>query len=221
MKNTQISKKVGNYDYLIKYVLVGDSNCGKTSLLSQYCDNMFIADYITTIGVDFNFRTIDIDNKKLKVQIWDTAGQERFRSITQSYYRGANMILIVFDLTKRETLYNVIGWYKNIRQFNSDENTEIILVGNKSDLEYDIMVSDDDINKIILQTKIKKCFKVSVKMNNGIEDMFEELCKRCIENKNFKENMFIMDKNNNTTNIIDLSKKEIIYSSKNNKNSCC
>lgn len=220
MKSQVISKKVGTYDYLVKFVMVGDSNCGKTCLLNQFCDNIYVTDYITTIGVDFNFKTMEVDNKKLKVQIWDTAGQERFKSITQSYYRGANIILIVFDLTRRETLNNIIDWHKNIRQYNSDENTEIFLVGNKSDLEYDITVRDEDIDKVLKETKINKCYKVSVKMNNGLEKMFEELCRVCLLNKNFKENMFVMEKNaNNNTNIIDLSKKELINNTK--SNSCC
>jgi len=92
-----------DYDYLFKLVLIGDSGVGKSCLLLRFADDNFTDSYISTIGVDFRFRTITIDKKTVKLQIWDTAGQERFRTITSAYYRGADGIIMVYDVTSSES----------------------------------------------------------------------------------------------------------------------
>mmetsp|Transcript_38799 Transcript_38799/g.122288 ORF Transcript_38799/g.122288 Transcript_38799/m.122288 type:complete len:127 (-) Transcript_38799:624-1004(-) len=88
----------GNYDYLVKLLLIGDSGVGKSCLLLRFSDDSFTTSFITTIGIDFKIRTIEQEGKRLKLQIWDTAGQERFRTITTAYYRGAMGILLVYDV---------------------------------------------------------------------------------------------------------------------------
>ena len=123
----------GEYDYLFKVLLIGDSGVGKSSLLLRFADDTFSDSYISTIGVDFKIKTLTLDNKIVKLQIWDTAGQERFRTITSSYYRGAHGIIVVYDVTDRESFDNVKHWLLEINKYASNQ-VQRLLVGNKSDL---------------------------------------------------------------------------------------
>ncbi|CAI9101234.1 OLC1v1038508C1 [Oldenlandia corymbosa var. corymbosa] len=123
----------GCCDYLFKLLLIGDSGVGKSCLLLRFADDSYSESYISTIGVDFKIRTVEQDGKTIKLQIWDTAGQERFRTITSSYYRGAHGIIVVYDVTDRESFNNVKQWLNEIDRYAS-ENVNKILVGNKSDL---------------------------------------------------------------------------------------
>jgi len=122
------------YDYLFKLLLIGDSGVGKSCLLLRFADDTYTESYISTIGVDFKIRTIDLDGKTIKLQIWDTAGQERFRTITSSYYRGAHGIIVVYDITDAQTFASVKQWLSEIDRF-ACENVNRLLVGNKSDLK--------------------------------------------------------------------------------------
>jgi len=122
------------YDYLFKLLLIGDSGVGKSCLLLRFADDTYTESYISTIGVDFKIRTIELDGKTIKLQIWDTAGQERFRTITSSYYRGAHGIIVVYDCTDQESFNNVKQWLEEIERYAA-ENVNKLLVGNKCDLQ--------------------------------------------------------------------------------------
>lgn len=121
------------YDHLFKILLIGDSGVGKSCLLLRFVDDAYTESYISTIGVDFKIRTLNLDGKTVKMQIWDTAGQERFRTITSSYYRGAHGIAVVYDVTDMESFNNVKQWLSEIEKHASD-NVNKLLIGNKSDL---------------------------------------------------------------------------------------
>ncbi|CAG4931286.1 unnamed protein product [Parnassius apollo] len=121
------------YDYLFKLLLIGDSGVGKSCLLLRFADDTYTESYISTIGVDFKIRTVELDGKTIKLQIWDTAGQERFRTITSSYYRGAHGIIIVYDCTDQDSFSNVKQWLEEIDRYACD-NVNKLLVGNKCDL---------------------------------------------------------------------------------------
>ncbi|XP_010560527.1 PREDICTED: ras-related protein Rab-8A isoform X2 [Haliaeetus leucocephalus] len=104
------------YDYLFKLLLIGDSGVGKTCALFRFSEDAFNATFISTIGIDFKIRTIELDGKRIKLQIWDTAGQERFRTITTAYYRGAMGIMLVYDITNEKSFENIRNWVRNIEE---------------------------------------------------------------------------------------------------------
>ncbi|XP_049849513.1 ras-related protein Rab-1B-like [Schistocerca gregaria] len=121
------------FDHLFKLLLVGDSGVGKSCILLRFVDNVFPENYISTIGVDFKIKTLEVDGKIVKLQIWDTAGQERFRTITSSYYRSAHGIIIVYDITNQDSFSNIRHWLAETDRCASKGISKLI-VGNKSDL---------------------------------------------------------------------------------------
>lgn len=122
------------YDYLIKLVIIGNSSVGKSSVLLRFSDDQFSESYLTTIGVDFRFKTLNIDGRKVKLQIWDTAGQERFRTITNAYYKGADGIVLVYDITNSASFEDIERFWLNEVESYAEKDVELLLLGNKSDL---------------------------------------------------------------------------------------
>ena len=120
-------------DYLIKLILIGSSGVGKTSILTQFADNKFSQNYLTTIGVDFRFKTIKYENKNVKFQIWDTAGQQRFRTITSAYYKGADGVIVVYDVTQPLSFEEVDKVWVNEIESYADKDINVMLLGNKCD----------------------------------------------------------------------------------------
>jgi Ras-related protein Rab-2A len=152
-----------SYHYVFKSIVVGNSGVGKSSILLQYIQDRFNKVHDITIGVEFGAKIINIRNKNIKIQIWDTAGQERFRSITRSYYRDTAAILLVYDITNRNSFTDLEIWINEINGMN--KNAKILLIGNKSDLESNRQVSYNEgiefarklnINFIEISAKNKK-----------------------------------------------------------------
>lgn len=122
-----------NYDYMFKIIIIGESGTGKSCLLHYFLENKYKKNQNQTVGVEFGCKHLEIDSKKIKLQIWDTAGQERFRSVTKSYYRGAAAAILVYDITNLESFQKLSGWINDAKSL-SRQDISMIVVGNKSDL---------------------------------------------------------------------------------------
>ena len=105
-----------DYEFIFKVLLLGNSNVGKSSLFLRFVDDIWNDTFVPTIGVDFKIKTFEIDSKKIKMQIWDTAGQERFKNIIASYYRGAHGILLLYDVTDKDSFKNLSNWLIEIEK---------------------------------------------------------------------------------------------------------
>ncbi|XP_018496327.1 ras-related protein Rab-35 [Galendromus occidentalis] len=168
------------YDHLFKLLIIGDSGVGKSSLLLRFADNTFSGNYITTIGVDFKIRTIEVDGERVKLQIWDTAGQERFRTITSTYYRGTHGVIVVYDVTNGESFANVKRWLHEI-----DQNCDVvnrILVGNKNDDPQRKVVLTEDAQAFADRMNIE-LFETSAKDNFNVEEMFNAVTRMVLKTK--------------------------------------
>ena len=179
-------------------MLIGDSGVGKSNLLMRFTRNEFSLETKSTIGVEFATKNVNAEDKVIKAQIWDTAGQERFRTITTSYYRGAHAIVIVFDLTKRQTYEHIQKWMNDINRF-AKENVLKFIIGNKSDLTNEKQVNYEEVRSLASQMKATY-FNVSAKKNENINEFFEAATKIFLIKYNFYEE---------ENNIIKLNKKEI------------
>ncbi|CAO1614809.1 unnamed protein product [Sympodiomycopsis kandeliae] len=164
-----------HYDLLLKLLLIGDSGVGKSCLLLRFCDDAWTPSFITTIGIDFKIRTIELDGKRIKLQIWDTAGQERFRTITTAYYRGAMGILLVFDVTDERSFQNIRTWHSNIEQ-HASEGVSKLLVGNKSDWTEKRVVSTEEAQELAKELGIPYV-ETSAKNNDQVDDAFFSLAR--------------------------------------------
>ncbi|KAI9221993.1 ras family-domain-containing protein [Blastocladiella britannica] len=170
-----MAAKAATYDHLIKLLLIGDSGVGKSCLLLRFTDDSFTPSFITTIGIDFKIRTIELDGKRIKLQIWDTAGQERFRTITTAYYRGAMGILLIYDVTDERSFNNIRNWIRNIEQ-HASAGVNKILVGNKCDVSEKKVISKEQGQELADEFGVK-FIETSAKSNIGVEEAFFSLAK--------------------------------------------
>ncbi|XP_011498799.1 PREDICTED: putative Rab-43-like protein ENSP00000330714 isoform X1 [Ceratosolen solmsi marchali] len=160
------------FDYLFKIVLIGDCGTGKTCIVQKFRSGNFIQRHGFTIGVDFSMKTVLVDGKRVKLQIWDTAGQERFRTITQSYYRSANGVILVYDITKRSTFLSLQRWIDEIRRYTSS-HVLLILVGNKCDLEEAREVKSSEAETVCeYLPEVFRNVETSAKENTNIDSIF-------------------------------------------------
>lgn len=161
--------------------MIGDSGVGKTCLLSRYVDDIFDEQANATIGVQYKLKEIEIESSKFKLQLWDTAGQERFHSIAQSYYRGSDGAVIVFDLTVNESFENVSKWIKDYIDF-TDGNQNILIVGNKNDLESERKVKTEDAIQFAKSNNVEY-IETSAKDGNSVDKAFQLIEKKIYTSK--------------------------------------
>lgn len=162
-----------HFDYMFKILIIGNSSVGKTSFLFRYADDSFTSAFVSTVGIDFKVKTVVRREKRMKLQIWDTAGQERYRTITTAYYRGAMGFILMYDVTNEESFNSVQDWVTQIKTYSWD-NAQVILVGNKSDMEAERVVTYDRGKQLADQLGLE-FFETSAKENINVKNVFERL----------------------------------------------
>lgn len=170
---------MNNYDYLFKFILIGDSTVGKTCILTRFVDGWFKTDSDPTIGVEFGSKVIRCKSGvTVRLQVWDTAGQESFRSITRSYYRGAIGALLVYDITNSASFENLPTWLKDSLDA-TNQNIGLVLVGNKVDLEGERQV-DKNVAKEFSKENNLLFMETSAKNGQNIEKIFQILSEQIL-----------------------------------------
>ncbi|XP_039948443.1 ras-related protein Rab-8A [Bactrocera neohumeralis] len=175
-----------------KVLVLGDSNVGKTCIVHRYCDEKYYDTYISTIGIDFKQKLINLDGVPIKLQIWDTAGQERFRTLTTAYYRGAMGILLMYDVTNLESYNNLSYWLRNIQE-NASPDVVKVLVGNKCESSATQRAVDKERGEKIAENFDMPFFEVSCKCNINIEEAFLALARKIREQRERRGDNFDND----------------------------
>ncbi|KAL3884346.1 hypothetical protein ACJMK2_024493 [Sinanodonta woodiana] len=163
------------YNYLFKLLLIGDAGVGKAGVLSRFSDDSHNDTLVTTVGVDFKVKTIDLDGKKVKLQMWDTAGQERFQTITTSYYRGAMGVMLVYDITNETSFENIKKWIKNVEE-HASMDVVMILVGNNCEMDDRRQVCEDRGEQLATEHGMK-FMEISHRCNINVKDAFFTLAR--------------------------------------------
>ena len=202
--------KINNFSVFFKILLIGDLGVGKSCVILRYVEGDFPGNIMSSIGVDFKTKQIELDDHSIKMQIWDTAGHEKFRTITTSYYKSAQAIIILYDITQKSSFDHIRNWITEIDKFGKQGVLKVI-VGNKLDLENNRKISKEDAENLALKYGVK-LWEVSAKDNTNIEEMFIDTIKTLLE-KNSK----IISESSSMGNNIKLSKN--IKNKKNKK--CC
>ncbi|KAL3806655.1 hypothetical protein ACHAXA_007996 [Cyclostephanos tholiformis] len=159
--------------YIVRLLMVGDSSCGKTSLVLRFDQNVFSTKFVTTIGVDYRDKMVKIEGAPMRLQLWDTAGQERFRSLTSNFFGRADGFVLCYDISNRPSFDHVIGWMRDIRT-RAPPDCDIVLCGNKSDLDGDRVVGYDE-GKALADEYGVQFYETSALTGNNVEVMFNSL----------------------------------------------
>lgn len=179
------------YTSLYKVLIVGDINVGKTSMLDQFTNSHFDDCYISTIGIDFNVKTVLLeDSVKIKLQIWDSCGQERFRALTRSYYRNAHAILVVYDITSRKSFENAQVWLAEMERY-VEPSVLIVLVGNKTDLYPKRQIQYFEGHELA-DKKYLEFFETSAKYDNNIQTVFTFIAQKLFTESETKKKRSII-----------------------------
>ena len=162
-----------SYELLYKIIIIGDSNVGKSNILSRYTKDQFQGNSKATVGVELGTKFVKIEGVGAKLQIWDTAGQERYRSLTSSYYKGCHGCFIVYDITNEASFQSISTWYEQAVK-EAGKDISIILVGNKCDLESERKVSKEQ-GEEKARSMNASFFETSALSKVNIDDIFNEI----------------------------------------------
>ena len=190
---------------IVKLLLLGDSSVGKTSIIIKYISNKFMDTNIATLGVDYMDKTVDYNNLKVFLQIWDTSGEEKYRSITKSYYKNAEGLLVIFDITNEESFNHVKNWINEAKDNNSD--IKIILIGNKLDFENERKVAQERALKFAENNSLQY-FETSAKNGKNIHKSFKAMIDLILEGKSEQEILNELKKPQKTVSVNDDKKKK-------------
>lgn len=166
-------------DHIFKVLIIGNSSVGKSNILLRYTDNIFNDSFLPTIGVDFKIKNITVNNQRIKLNIWDTAGQERFKTITSTYYKGSHGIILVYDVTDRESFNNINNWVGEVKK-NAGTSVVMLLIGNKCDLETERVVTEKEGQDFANMLGIS-FLETSAKLDTNIRETFNTLAKQIHE----------------------------------------
>ena len=164
-----------------KILTIGESGVGKTCILRRFVENKFLKNHLATIGIDFKTKTLNINNQEIKLKIWDTAGQERFRNITTQYYKGADGIVLIYDVTDDASFEKIRDWMEQILSNTKREDIGLVLLGNKCDME-PRAVSEEQGNKMAEELNVSY-FETSALTGQGINEAFNELTRDIMKRK--------------------------------------
>ena len=168
-----------DFDYLLKILPVGDHGIGKTSLILRYVDDAFSDRYISTIGVDFRLKTITVDGFVVRLQIWDCSGAKRFHTTPNSYYRGTKGMVILYDITDKDSFDRLSYWLGDIQE-NAPEDVCKVVVGTKCDLEDERKVTREEGEKYA-ESVGALFFEVSAKTGENVDALFTALVKEILK----------------------------------------
>ena len=212
--------KPSNYQYIFKLILIGNSGVGKSCILQRYMKHTFEESYKCTIGVDFLMKSIVINGQTVKLQLWDTAGQEKYKSMVSSYYRGANVALIVFDITNHQSFDSLPMWIENFYK-NGPEQKNIILIGNRKDLA-DLRQVTQQEAEAFSETNNMMYFETSAKEGDNIEYIFNYAAEKLLEFYGGNNEATLKKQIAPNNDIQSSNFKEIrIEESSNKKKNCC
>ena len=197
-----------------KILTLGESGVGKTAILRRYVENKFEKHHLATIGIDYQSKTIKIKNKEIKLKIWDTAGQERYRNIASHAYKGADGIMLVYDITDEYSFSKITDWMEQINSNLSKNEIGIVLIGNKSDIE-DRFIDTEKGEEKAKEYGIQY-FETSALNGNGINEAFEGLAKQILKNYKIKNN----DVGSRTISLQSAKPEDIVETDK-KKRKCC
>ena len=161
-----------NFNYLLKYIIIGDSAVGKSNLLLQYSQGQFNPEYQLTIAVEFGTKNLEIRKKIYRIQIWDTAGQENFKSITRAYFQSSACAIVVYDISSRDTFNNASNWIEDCKS-QCSKKTFMVLVGNKLDLADKRQVNTNE-GQDLADKYGMLFFEASAKDGTNVDKIFNE-----------------------------------------------